>query len=117
VTAVPSVSGNQSANSDTLVITGFSPSVSGVFLAGDYIQLGSASSAQLYQVLQDASSNSSGEITLDIWPNLRTNVVDGAPVVVDSPKGIFRLANNISSWSINNFSAYGITFEAVEALV
>ena len=117
VTAVPSVSGNQSANSDTLVITGFSPSVSGVFLAGDYIQLGSASSAQLYQVLQDASSNGSGEITLDIWPNLRTNVVDGAPVVVNSPKGIFRLANNISSWSINNSSAYGITFEAVEALV
>ena len=90
-----------------------SPSVvmTGTLIAGDYIQLGAGSNSKLHQVLTDQS----GDGSIDIWPPLRSNY-SSATVVFNSPKGVFRLANNVTSWSINNASAYGISFDAVEAI-
>lgn len=85
--------------------------MTGTLLAGDYIQLGSGSSAKLHQVLVDQSGSGS----LEIWPSLRDDYTDAA-VVTDSPKGLFRLKENVTSWTINNASAYGISFEAVEVV-
>lgn len=98
------LSGTQGSSSVTVVMTG-------TLLAGDYIQLGTGSSARLHQVLQDQD----GDGTLEIWPSLRENhtLTD---VVTSNPKGVFRLKENITSWSINNASFYGISFEAVEAI-
>jgi len=91
-----------------------SPSVvmTGTLKAGDYIQLGSGSAAKLHQVLLDQSGNG----TIEIWPSLRNDYVSSA-VIFNSPKGVFRLSNNVTSWSINNASIYGISFEAVEAVI
>jgi hypothetical protein len=36
--------------------------------------------------------------------------------VVSNAKGRFRLATNVTSWSINNSSAYGVAFDAVEVI-
>jgi len=66
----------------------------------------------LHQVLQDQSGSGS----IEIWPSLRDDY-SGAAVTFNAPKGVFRLASNVSSWSINNVSTYSISFEAVEALV
>ena len=85
--------------------------MTGTLKAGDYIQLGSGSSAKLHQVLLDQD----GDGSLEIWPSLRSDYTD-ATVTFDNPKGVFRLSNNVTSWSINNASIYGISFEAVEAL-
>jgi hypothetical protein len=85
--------------------------MTGTLKAGDYIQLGSGSSAKLHQVLLDQD----GDGGLEIWPALRSDYT-AAPVVFNNPKGVFRLSNNVTSWSINNASIYGISFEAVEAL-
>lgn len=85
--------------------------MTGSLLAGDYIQLGSGSSAKLHQVLVDQDGSGS----LEIWPDLRSDY-SSETVVTSSPKGVFRLANNVTSWSINNANAYGISFEAVEAI-
>jgi hypothetical protein len=85
--------------------------MTGTLKAGDYIQLGSGSSAKLHQVLLDQD----GDGSLEIWPALRSDYT-AAPVVFNNPKGVFRLSNNVTSWSINNASIYGISFEAVEAL-
>jgi hypothetical protein len=100
----------------TLNIDGLPASATGYLKAGDYIQLGSAATSQLYKVLADANSNSSGEASLDIYPNLRSSPADGATVVVSNAKGLFRLASNETSWNINNLAFYGITFGAVESL-
>ena len=100
----------------TLNIDGLPASATGYLKAGDYIQLGSAATSQLYKVLADADSNGSGEASLDIYPNLRSSPADGAPVVVSNAKGLFRLASNETSWNINNLAFYGITFGAVESL-
>lgn len=84
----------------------------GTFKAGDYIQLGSGSSARLHQVLIDQTGNGS----LEIWPSLRADYT-GETVIFSNPKGVFRLSSNMTSWNINSSSAYGISFEAVEDLV
>lgn len=84
----------------------------GTLLAGDYIQLGTGANAKLHTVLQDQSGNG----TLEIWPALR-QAYGNETIVLASPKGVFRLSESVTSWSINNVSAYGISFEAVEVIV
>jgi len=85
--------------------------MTGTLKAGDYIQLGSGAGAKLHTVLIDKTG--SGE--LEIWPALRSNYTS-ATADLSSPKGVFRLSSNMTSWSINNASIYGISFEAIEAI-
>ena len=98
------VTGNAGDESVTVVMTGS-------LLAGDYIQLGSGQVAKLHQVLADQT----GDGTLEIWPALRSTYSSSA-ATFNAAKGVFRLSNNVTTWSINNASAYGISFEAVEVL-
>ena len=98
------LTGTVGSESPTVVMTG-------TLKAGDYIQLGTGADSKLHQVLVDQSGNG----TLEIWPALRTGYTS-ASVDFSSPKGVFRLSTNLTSWSINNASTYGISFEAVEAI-
>lgn len=104
VSGTPTLSGT--AGDSTVSVT-----MTGTLLAGDYIQLGTGSAARLHQVLV----NQSGSGNLEIWPNLR-DTYSGETVIYSSPKGVFRLGNSTTSWSIDNASFYGISFEAIEAL-
>ena len=92
--------------SGTLSVT-----MTGTLLAGDYIQLGSASSATLHKVLEDQD----GDGNLEIWPHLRRDVT-AESATLSNTVGVFRLASNEQAWSINEASIYGITFGAVEAI-
>jgi len=83
---------------------------SGVLTAGDYISLGSGTSTRLHRIVGVNSATS-----IDIWPKLRVNYTT-ATVDTSTPKGVFRLANNTTEWTINDINAYGISFKAVEAL-
>lgn len=107
----------ESQTGGTLEIDGATVSTTGWLKAGDYIQLGAASSATLHKVLLDADSDASGNVTLEIWPYMRTAPADNAAVTVSNCKGVFRLATNTQSWSINESSAYGLQFDAMEAVV
>ena len=98
------LSGSAGDETATVVMTG-------TLKAGDYIQLGSGSTARLHQVLVDQD----GDGNLEVWPALRSDYTS-ATVVFNTAKGVFRLKENITSWSINNASSYGISFEAVEAI-
>lgn len=99
----------------TLTIDGCPLSTSGWLVAGDMIQLGSGSSATLHKVLADATTNGSGETTLDIWPALRSSPSDNAAVTISSCVGRWRLASNEMPWSVGTAKRYGIQFAAVEA--
>lgn len=100
---------------DTLNIRGMTAGVTGIFKAGDYIQLGSFASARLYMVLQDADSDGSGDVTVTIWPNLRSSPADGATVTVSAAKGVFRLTDNVSvRGSANGFA--DISLSAIEVV-
>ena len=98
------ISGNVGDSSVTVYLNG-------TLKAGDYIQLGTGSSARLHQVLVDQTGNG----TLEIWPKLRASYTSQT-ANLNSPKGVFRLKQNVTEWSINNASAYGISFEAVEVV-
>ena len=115
-------------NSDTVTINGSTTSgntldiqsaplsTTDFLKAGDYMQIGSGTSRQLFKVLQDVDTDASGTATVDVWPNVRTSIADNSPITFESAKGVFRLASNETSWSVNEASIYGITFGAVEAV-
>jgi hypothetical protein len=105
-----------SQTGDELAIDGLPASATGYLLAGDYIQLGSGASSQLYKVLDDVDSNASGEATLQIWPDLRSSPTDGATVVVSGAKGLFQLSTPTTNWNIDNAGFYSMAFGAVETL-
>jgi len=86
-------------------------SMSGTLLAGDYIQVGSGSSARLYRLLEDRS----GGGTAEVWPALRATY-SSTSATLTNPRGVFRLAAPATEWSINNNNAYGISFSAVEVI-
>jgi hypothetical protein len=103
-----------SQTGETLAIDGVS--VGATALAGDWFQLGSGSTSRLYKVLQDATANGSGQMTLDIWPQLRTSPANNDALTLSSPKGLWRLASNTREWSIETAQIYGLRFSAIEAL-
>ncbi len=111
----PTVNGSNQTGSE-LVLDQCSLSQSTYFAAGDYFQIGSLSSSQLYKVTQDASTDSSGNTTVQIWPELRSSPSDDVVLTTTSPKGLFRLATNEVNWSINEASVFGLTFPAVEVI-
>lgn len=115
-TAGTPVVNGASQTGDELAIDGLPISVTGYLLAGDYIQLGSGASSQLYKVLDNVDSNSSGEATLTIWPDLRSSPADDATVTVANAKGVFRLSTPTHNWNIDTAGFYSMAFGAVEAL-
>lgn len=99
----------------TLDIDGLPATTSGVFLAGDYIQLGTGSNSRLYKVVADADSNGSGEATLDIWPRLRMSPGNNDAVIYSSPVGLWRLNSNSTGYTYTpDPDLATMSFEAVE---
>tara|TARA_R110002153_G_scaffold58228_2_gene159730 strand:+ start:1426 stop:2010 length:585 start_codon:yes stop_codon:yes gene_type:complete len=98
------VTGSTGDDSLTVVMTG-------TLKAGDYIQLGFDSDATLHKVLVDQS----GDGTLEVWPKLRRDRT-GVAAVLTNASGVFRLATNETSWSVDNSSFFGISFGATEVI-
>jgi len=84
--------------------------------AGDWLQLGSGSSSTLHKLVQNATADSGGEATLEIWPRLRSSPVDGAAITVNDAKGLFRLSDNTRAWGVEIAQVYGVSFSAMEYL-
>jgi len=104
-----------SQTGNSLDTDGWTASQGSLFKAGDFIQLGTAGTSRLHKVLTDTSSDGGGNATLDLFPGLRESPGDGATIVTSNPKGLFRLAQNITEWEISPPTKYGISFAAVEA--
>lgn len=114
-TGTPLVNG-ASQTGNTLVTDGWTAGVTGILKAGDWFQLGTGSSSRLHKIVQDATSDGSGNATLEIWPRLRSSPADNAALTLSAPKGLFRLASNVRAWSIGLAQLYGLSFAAVEAI-
>jgi hypothetical protein len=111
-TGTPVVNGG-SQTGNALITDGWTNSIVAL-KAGDWIQLGSGTSTQLYKNLSDVSSDGSGNATFDIWPSLRSSPADGATLTVTGAKGLFRLGSNEMTWSINEIKNYGLVIAATE---
>ncbi|MFN3077470.1 MAG: hypothetical protein ABT940_11420 [Alphaproteobacteria bacterium] len=117
-TGVPTVRGS-GQNGNSLLTHGWTPNVSGILLAGDYIQIGSGQTTRLYKLTADASSDEIGNATLEVWPKLRLAPAphaDASPILTRNTVGVFRMSSNSMEWSTLAPARYGITLAALEAL-
>jgi hypothetical protein len=89
------------ANSTTLGISG----ATGSFAAGDWIQI----STSLYKIVQVNSSSS-----VDVFPVLRSSYAGGTSITYTNAKGVFRLAEPSTQWSIDTAKFYGVSFNVME---
>lgn len=96
----------------TLAIGGLNTGATGK--AGDYFQINSGAASRLHMLTADFAE-SGGGATLEIWPRLREAPGDTTPLVVSSPKGIFRLASPDVALAWEPFT-HGITIDIAEAL-
>lgn len=111
----PLVNGASQSGAE-LAIDGAPVSATGYLKAGDYIQLGTGQTTKLHKVVADADTDGSGQVTLDIWPRLRSSPADDATVVVSGAAGLFRLVDGTYSWTVDVANFYGATFSVIEAL-
>jgi len=83
-----------------LAISGAPASVTGWLKAGDHIQVGTGATTHLHAVLKDVNTNGSGGATIDVWPALRGAPANGGAVVINSPKGIWRMTDRTNGWAV-----------------
>lgn len=78
--------------------------------AGDYFQIGT----ELKMATADASSDSTGEITIEFVPELRVSPANNSNVVIDAPSGVFRFVQPRMGWSSRPPYFSSMTIECVE---
>lgn len=96
--------------------TGWNPLISNLLKEGDMIQFNDGVQQRLHMVVNDASSDSNGDSTLDIEPALREIVPNLTSIVVENTKGVFRLTVNDPGWDSNFAGNHDFKFLAMEAL-
>jgi hypothetical protein len=107
----PVVNGIQTPMATTLNVRGWTPNSFRLLMPGDYLQVG----YRLHRVLNPVNSDASGASTIDIFPSLRDTISDGQPIILDDPKGLFRMSENKQSMTVDE-SRFGATsFNVVEA--
>lgn len=82
--------------------------------AGDYISTGSGLTTRMYMVRQDATK-SSGVITANIEPYVKTPISNGSIIEYQNPKALFRMDSDEAVWDTDHVSKYGFTFSCTEA--
>ena len=104
---------NFTPRGNVLSVQGLEPRQAGIFMAGDFIQIGGFSTAKLYKILFDVNSNSLGHAQLTVWPDIIEPLEEDSPITVIEPKGIFRLNTSDMEWSIDDATIYGIALTAI----
>lgn len=101
------------AMSTTINLKGFTASAAGVYVPGDYLQIG----YYLHMVagVTTINADGAGKAVLEIWPSLRIQLADGDAITKTNCKGLFRLADNKRTWSVQETKMYGISFKVTEA--
>lgn len=114
-TGTPLIKGaSQLGNS--LITDNWTPDITNILRANDYIQLSSGLTTHLHVNLNDVDSDGVGEAILDIWPDLRISPINNDPIIVTSAKGIFRLLSNEFANQINTIKHHSVEFPAIEAI-
>jgi len=98
------------ATTTTLGTSGWRQSTARVLLRGDRFQLG----YRYHMVVEDVSSDSSGNAQVPIWPSLREHPTAGTALVLRAPKALFRLAANRRAIQWSPARATTLSFPAME---
>lgn len=112
----PVVNGANASGSNQLNIRGATASVMNWAVAGDYLQVTASGGLQrIHKILQNASTSSGGDVTLNIRPSIRESLSDGTAIVTTNCMGTFRLTSNKQTWKIDKNRVYIVSFKAREA--
>jgi hypothetical protein len=95
-----------------LIVDGLPLSTTGVFKAGDFIQIGT----KLFKNLVDTNSNGAGEATLTLAPTIKTAFADNTAVVYTNSKGIFRANENMTTITITPPNQMSLSMSAREVV-
>jgi len=91
----------------TLNTDGWTPSQTGVLLAGDYVQVGDG----LHMITEDIDSDGAGAAALKLAPELRSSPADGATVITSAPRVLMELIDDQqSAWAVQAPAVYAISF-------
>ena len=107
---------NAAVGDFTITLATSQNSLVNIFRAGDYIQLGSGATAKLHIIVDDANSDGSGNVDVNVEPAIKTAVSSSASVVYSNPKGVFRMQTSELGWDTDEVSTYGISFACQEAI-
>jgi hypothetical protein len=102
----PSVLTVSSATANSTTLTMINTGGSGSFAVGDWLQI----STSLYKVIKADGTG----LIVDLFPVLRKSYAATTAIVKTNAKGVFRLAQPTTEWSIELASVYGISFSIVE---
>lgn len=109
----PTVATAQTAGASTMATTGWDVSVADLFLAGDYFEI----NGELKKLTADASSDASGNATLEFSPPLRIATTVGQQIRYTEPRCIMQLSgDDQASWSLTAPVIYAVNIELREAL-
>ena len=81
-----------------------------VLKAGDFFSVNS----ELKMVTVDATSDSSGDVTVNFVPSLRSSPSDDAVITTTNPVCTMKLTGDSTTYSINTAGIYGISFSGLE---
>lgn len=108
-TGAPLVDG-ASQTGTTLSTDGWTPSVEGILLRGDWISI----SDRLYTATADADSGADGSADLELWPAIDTAPSDDTTIETSECRGVFRLTSFVPlSWDVE-YITRGLTLQARE---
>lgn len=104
-----------SKGASTLDIKNASINITGWMKAGDFFQIGTGSTSRLYQLLEDADTDGSGDATLTFWPSLRVDAAVDTAITTSDAVGLFRLKPGTIDF-IKRPLFTEISFTVIEAL-
>jgi len=112
----PTVRANASAGNSIVQLQGFIGSVIGQLIAGDFIRFSNHN--KVYQIQSDVNSNGSGQLTIQIMPQLTTDLPVSTSLIMNSVPFSFRLARDIQEFEASTSGSGFVTYEldVIEAL-
>lgn len=95
------LSGSHAQGLTVLTITGGGGQASTTLLRGDWLQVGSGTTGQLFKVMDDATANGSGVIAVNVEPPVRpaAGFAGGTSVTWDKALGHYKLVSEVPMWS------------------
>ena len=107
------VNGAHAVSDSTIALDGFSASQTGALKAGDLIKF---NHSKVYMVQSDIDSNSSGELTVSIEPNLVATLADNEAVTVNKPSFTVYLTSQEIMYTTDASGLYNIQFDVREVI-
>lgn len=83
-----------------------------VLKAGDFFSVNN----ELKMVTADATTNGSGDVTVNFVPSLRSSPSNNASITTTNPVCTMKLIGDSTTYSINSSTIYGISFSGREVL-